>query len=266
MMMWKKIFKQLFYVVLFVAGHTLGAQEAVVAADSAVHAAMNDSTSAMLSYCNCPEEEMAKAVTDAPVDLSVLDKLRKKREFQYDREVHPPSPSFFNRFIIWLLKKIFGSSSNRDLEQTKRAIYWILSLIAFGLLVFWIYKSERFGSPLRRSGHIRDGSLLAETEKSEDDIEAAFRQAMQAQKYPLAIRWLYIKSIKQLSEAGILHLRQDKTNFDYYLEIQRQEIRTPFLELTRLFEYSNYGDFKTDAAQVTEAQEFLSQIHKGYKA
>ena len=251
---------------LVMAGKAIAQAEVVADSNVISVVATPDPASGKLTYCNCYESEMAQAESNAKVDVSLMDELRKRKAFQYDRLVNPPSPSFWNRFIIWLIEKIFGTSTNKDLEKTKRAIYWIISLIAFGLLVYWIYRSERMGSPLRRSGSIRDGSLLAETEKSDDDIDASFRDALNAGKYPLAIRWLYIKSIKQLSEAGILHLRQDKTNFDYYLEIKQQELRKPFLELTRLFEYSNYGDFKTEAAQVAEAQEYVSQLNTGNKA
>ena len=86
-------------------------------------------------------------------------------------------------------------------------------------------------------------------------------EALRDQNYSLAIRWVYIKCIKALSIKNEIDIRQDKTNYDYYLELKDRELREQFSKLTLIFEYTNYGNFVTDQATYNQAISIFNIIN-----
>ena len=57
------------------------------------------------------------------------------------------------------------------------------------------------------------------------------------------MRLLYLRSLKQLSDNGLINWQINKTNTDYISEIADNTQREAFKQLTLQFEYAWYGDF-----------------------
>ena len=76
----------------------------------------------------------------------------------------------------------------------------------------------------------------------DDEIEAALAQ----RNYKLAVRLLYLASLKQLNDAHLIHWQIDKTNKAYLDELNNADQRQSFTVLTRQFEYVWYGNFPVD--------------------
>jgi hypothetical protein len=74
------------------------------------------------------------------------------------------------------------------------------------------------------------------------EIEAALAQ----RNYKLAVRLLYLSSLKQLNDANLIHWQIDKTNKAYLDELNNTDQRQSFTVLTRQFEYVWYGNFPVD--------------------
>ena len=61
--------------------------------------------------------------------------------------------------------------------------------------------------------------------ESEDDIsqinfDELITSAMEAKQYKLAVRYMFLKSLKLLAEKGQIELRNNKTNYQYLSEIK----------------------------------------------
>ena len=76
----------------------------------------------------------------------------------------------------------------------------------------------------------------------DEEIEKALGQ----RNYRLAIRLLYLSTLKQLNDANFIQWQVDKTNSAYVNELTDAERRQSFSVLTRQFEYVWYGDFFID--------------------
>ena len=61
--------------------------------------------------------------------------------------------------------------------------------------------------------------------------------------YRLAIRLMFLRLLKNMSEKSIIRYKQDKTNLDYLLELHPTNYYTRFFRITRNYEYSWYGQF-----------------------
>ncbi|RZL69782.1 MAG: DUF4129 domain-containing protein, partial [Pedobacter sp.] len=57
---------------------------------------------------------------------------------------------------------------------------------------------------------------------------------------------LYLRSLKKLSDAEIIQWQPEKTNYNYFTEISKPEIKHEFGLLTHQFDYIWYGDFPID--------------------
>lgn len=80
----------------------------------------------------------------------------------------------------------------------------------------------------------------------EISFDQEIEKAMAQHNYKLAVRLLYLRSLKQLSDAGLIHWQTDKTNSAYLNEIADSAQRQSFSILTIQFEYVWYGDFPVD--------------------
>lgn len=213
------------------------------------------------NFCNCGAEKLAPRMAQRVVNTDKLDSHKGEKEFKYERTVKDEASSFWRSFWEWLQRKLFGKINRENANKVKNIVYWLIAIFAVIIVGFWLYKSEFFGKPLRSTTKIKEG-LFEETERSQEDIDLRISNALKQKDYPLAIRWLYIKGIKTLSANGQIEIRQDKTNYDYYLELKNGDLQKPFYQLTRLFEFTNYGDFTTTLEHYTEAEELFKNINR----
>lgn len=80
------------------------------------------------------------------------------------------------------------------------------------------------------------------THKS-DDLNRLIDSAAEAGNFREAVRLLYQKTLKELSSAGLIEWATNKTNHDYLYEIDSHPSSDSFRKLTRIYEYTEYGDF-----------------------
>lgn len=67
--------------------------------------------------------------------------------------------------------------------------------------------------------------------------------------YNLGVRLLYLRLLRTLAERNIIDYKQDRTNFDYLLQLQPTRYYNDFFRLTRHYEYSWYGQFEMERGQ-----------------
>jgi hypothetical protein len=88
----------------------------------------------------------------------------------------------------------------------------------------------------------------AEEEEITEDIFAINYQkeidkAAAQRNYRLAIRLMFLRLLKNMSEKNIIRYKQDKTNLDYLMELHPTNYYNNFFRVTRNYEYSWYGQF-----------------------
>ncbi len=83
--------------------------------------------------------------------------------------------------------------------------------------------------------------------------------------YRLAIRLLFLRMLKQLSERNIIQYKHDRTNFDYLVQMRPTSYYNHFFRITRNYEYSWYGKFPVseDAYKIirNDFSQFDRQLH-----
>ncbi len=188
------------------------------------------------------------------LDSTALKAYSKQPEFQYKEESTDISwwTRFWRLFWRWIAHLFdFGSRG-----LTIFAIVWQIIeilLVAAGLaaVVFLILKSvginvlnifqrKPTAVPIPYSEFFEDINHI--------DFDLEIEKAVSSHNYRFAVRLLYLKCLKQLSDSGLIEWQIDKTNSVYIDELTDDGQRTAFKTLTHHFEYIWYGEFLIDQA------------------
>ncbi len=87
--------------------------------------------------------------------------------------------------------------------------------------------------------------------KFETELEKAIREG----NYRLAIRILYLESLKMLNDRRMIKWSRNKTNWDYVHEINRDSLKTDFKKVNLFFDFVWYGNATVNKAAFEAMQE-----------
>jgi len=152
---------------------------------------------------------------------------------------------------FWYANEIFRKRQPK--EQSSfishpffQTFLWFIIIGGFAaFLIMYLYNSNV--GLFRRSGVIPTEEREPETE----DIFAINYQreidkSVEKGNYRLAVRLMYLRLLKNLSDKNIIQYKQDNTNFDYLMQLQPGGMYADFFRLTRNYEYCWYGQFEID--------------------
>lgn len=147
-------------------------------------------------------------------------------------------------------KKKLGSSGSSYIPFGQRTwvqtLLWLIIIGGFAGAIMWYLADSNVG--LFRKKRIAV-SPDAGTEEMPEDIFAINYQkeidkAVKQGNYRLAVRMMFLRLLKDLSDKDVIKYKQDKTNLDYLMELSSTAHYPSFFRLTRHFEYCWYGQFE----------------------
>jgi hypothetical protein len=126
-------------------------------------------------------------------------------------------------------------------------ILWLIIIGGFAAFIMWYLANSNISLFQKKSRAIAFEDDDTETE----DIFAINYQkeidkALSNGNYRLAIRLMYLRLLKDLSRKNIIRYQQERTNFDYLLQLSSTAYYHDFFRVTRNYEYSWYGQFEVD--------------------
>ena len=198
--------------------------------------------------------DSASAVDIRHFDQASLNTYRKKPEFQYKETT--TDISWWTRFWRWFwnwLDSLFRLKPAKGLP-TFWDIFWrivkifllvlgVVALVFFifkaqGINIFGIFRKKATSAAIPYSEFFEDINAI----NFDEEIEGAIAKG----NYRFAVRLLYLKCLKHLSNAGLIDWQMDKTNNAYISELKNQQQQEAFRMLTLQFEYVWYGEFLID--------------------
>jgi hypothetical protein len=127
-----------------------------------------------------------------------------------------------------------------------QTVLWLIIIGGFvTFLILYLYNSN--ARLFRRSSQITE----EETDPESSDIftinyQKEIDKAVSMENYRLAVRLLFLRLLRNLSDRNIIQYKQDSTNFDYLVQLHATKLYHDFFRLTRSYEYSWYGQFDID--------------------
>ncbi len=74
------------------------------------------------------------------------------------------------------------------------------------------------------------------------DLDPLIQRAVAEENHTMAVRLYYLAILKKLSQQQLVVWKRDKTNRDYFRELNGSALQQPFQAVTRDFEWVWYGD------------------------
>ena len=129
-------------------------------------------------------------------------------------------------------------------SKTFQTILWFIVILGFAAFIM-MYLTNSNVRLFRRTNQRFN---IDDEDVDTDDIFAInynreIEKAAGAGNYRLAIRLMFLRLLKNLSEKNIIQYKHDRTNFDYLLQLVSTKYYNDFFRLTRNYEYSWYGQF-----------------------
>lgn len=184
-------------------------------------------------------------------------------EFNYETNTGE-SKNLLARFIKWLFQGIGDAVginiSPNTLLVLEYIIYGLMGILVIYLLIR-IFINEKFNSIFTKKAKAILDIDLTEQHIEVIDLDSLMSAALKNKDYRLAIRYQYLKILKQLSQKEIIEWHFDKTNVDYEKEIGESKLRNDFKKVSYLYEYIWYGEQIIDEVGYTNASFRFTQLN-----
>ena len=209
------------------------------------------------------------AVIVRHVDNATITAHSKQPEFQYKDDTYN-TPSWWDRFWRWfwdLFKPIkFGNGMSPFLRALLYILQYLFLAAGLAALVFLVLKLmgiDMLGI-FRRKPMSANLPFTESLENIHDiNFDGEIERAVSQHNYRLAVRMLYLKCLKQLSDANLIKWQIDKTNSAYIDELANAHQRQLFRSLTLQFEYVWYGEFTIDGQTFKNINTVFQDFNKG---
>ena len=144
-----------------------------------------------------------------------------------------------------------------------QVILWVL---AGGVLVFVLYKLflSNTGLFIRNRKNIDAIVNIEEEEVQAGRYDGLIKKAETEGNFRLAVRYLYLQSLYNLSERGYIKLATDKTNYQYITELRSGPAGAAnlFSVLTNKYDYIWYGEYAVTNHQYESLREEFAAFNK----
>ncbi len=184
--------------------------------------------------------------------------------FQYE-QVEGEAENLLARLVSWLLDRVgdlFGFEVDPSTyELVQFVVYGIFIILALYFIVR-ILTGQRATSLFSKKGAQIAPLTFSEKNIETVDLNGYIQEALRQNDYRLAIRYMYLRALKHLSECNIIEWDPDKTNSDYTHEIQQANVRQEFQKISYLYEYVWYGEFPMENEGFGRAKTHFDNLSK----
>ena len=182
--------------------------------------------------------------------------------YQYDQEIVKPPESLLQRILTWIYKFF------RFLDRGGKAVSYIFYVLMFAVLLFVIIKilGLNYQSLFIRSAKIKSREIdVFDEDIHAIDFDTVIDDAVKKENYRKAVRYLYIKFLKVLTDNELIQWEINKTNKDYRKEMKKNKYFSIFKNLTFVYEYVWYGEFTINYKQFAEFHSDFNRVYRDFK-
>lgn len=155
--------------------------------------------------------------------------------------------------------KGFGSSVDKMLaSDTASTIFYIVLGVICVLIIYRIVVVNNLYSGSRRRKE--DAEELPESEIDDNNLDQRVQAAILANDYRLAVRYMYLKTLRALNDKGWIRYHAKATNNEYITQVHHYGVGNEFRFLTHVYEYVWYGEFALSVQQFERVQQDFNRF------
>lgn len=191
-----------------------------------------------------------------------MQRFRDDKAFNYGESKRP------DNYPEWLLKILdwFNDLKNNILQAifTRTSVTVVFVILVVALLVGIILRMQNASirNLFSRQKLNHDEAEFYEEDVNRMNFEQLIAQAIANKNYRLAVRFLYLKNLKILSDRLIINWNPNKTNYSYLNEIKSESLKSKFQESTLIFDFVWYGEFVLNENTFHEAVEHFNEFNR----
>lgn len=183
-------------------------------------------------------------------------------QYIYD-SIQGETENFIERALIWILQKIEGIFNVKFSPATyiiiEKIIYALLIIFAVYLLVK-LLMGNKAATLFSKESRATTGFNFEEEHIENIDLDKEIKNAINQNNYRLAIRFMYLKSLKSLSLKNLINWNYQKTNTDYYNEIENPNLKNSFQQISFWYDHIWYGEFALDEKGFQQAKKDFDKL------
>jgi hypothetical protein len=214
----------------------------------------SDSTKKIL-----PANEKEFVVDVRVLSEDILDKYKNDPAFNYEGGPEE-ADDWITKIRNWINQQLALLRSSKAYSTLLDYLYYGIMIIALILIIRGLIKADRRGLLFGKVNSNEIKIIESDEDISQLNFDELIGSAIENKQYKLAIRYLFLKSLKLLSEKGLIELRNNKTNYQYLSEIKNNQIADVFRNTTSSFEWIWYGDFPVNDAILKSSQNEFNKL------
>lgn len=183
-------------------------------------------------------------------------------EFNYVETAAQKGSNAFARaigaFFDWI-DRVFGFTISPFWRSFfKYFFYGMLAVILLYFIIRLLMDDNPAAILSRKNKKL--GNVIIEDSHIEDiDLKSLIDKQIQNGQYREAIRYMYLDVLKSLSVSSLIEWDFQKTNTDYYNELNDPNLKKQFKKISYIYDYIWYGEFPIDKEAFMSAQkEFMT--------
>jgi len=174
-------------------------------------------------------------------NTSSIHEYKADRDFNYER-VTGKAASAWDRFWTWFWFKVNNLMSDKDSGGVINASLFILAAAFLVYVILKITGMNRVSLFGGKNTTEKLGYQVTDENIHSISFEEMIDKAVNEGNYRLAIRLLYLQTLKKLTDRHLIDWRINKTNIAYLKELENTMYHAEFSRLTFAFENNWYGD------------------------
>lgn len=185
-------------------------------------------------------------------------------EFNYSESV-VESQNYLLRAIKWFFEKlgdIFGIEVDPGFFKLVETLIYIILIIIAVYIIIRLFAGTKATSFFNKKSKELAPLKFEEEHIEEINLDELITKALSASDYRLAIRYKYLKVLKDLSLNNLIDWHYDKTNIDYKNEIESSRLKDLFGNASHLYDHIWYGEFNLDETGYHSAIIEFDQLNK----
>lgn len=211
-----------------------------------------------------------------------VDDIRKADEFWYINGIDSAKKAAEQKVISQIdsLMKQNGGKPQRMSEESLNdpgssflggignMLFWGIIIVVFGGAIIYFLASNKVGFWAPGNKSITGRQM--ETDMFDENIFALpykelLDKAYKEGNFRLAVRILYLQTLKMMSERHLINFQPEYTNIHYLMQLSNTDYHKDFSVITRHYEYVWYGKFSLSKEQYDKLSSDFNNIQKRIK-
>jgi hypothetical protein len=198
-----------------------------------------------------------------------IEKFNNSKHFQYTEEII--DTGLLERLLSWLLQKLFSNMESTSIPDITKKI-WNYAIIPMSTLIIIFATLKLLG--------IKTSAIFGQKPKSTEikyavydedvnstELDNLFATALSEGNLRLAVRYMFLKSLKQLNDLQLIKWNPTKTNHSYIDELSADKsLQTAFQKKVQLFDLIWYGEYPIRTNEFEQIHQifntFYQQVHQ----